>query len=659
MALRFTRHRIDYNDSVTTFNISQDNGSDTTGDGSSGNPFATIQKAVDIIEAGSGGGYIIIDQSVIHQDVKVGENNPNTKISINAYHTAITADAHIDNLTMFENVYIQLNNMTVYQLIEDPSVTTRCIIVMEEGLISESLPTTHTNYFLYETKFNWNTFMDQLDQAITNGNEVVGIAVSNISGGRQGESYFFTNNNFLDMRGVQIKNGAAPTDNLDYTTMKYVDDEIAVLAGALILQSGWDANTNTPDLTLPGPKIVGHYYIVTTEGATDLDGITDWKVGDWAIYTVSGWIKADHTDQVSSVFARKGAVVAAASDYDASQVDNDSGVAGAFVSDALDTLAAMNIYNPKFWWVSPDSGSAIEDGTEQNPYKTIQAAIDMAATKGVIMLDQTVDNSENITVNKPLFIFGHSAPIGEIWNIGTLTLSGFGANAYLNNVAVKKFAESSATVCNVYMEQGRIYEQPLAPLPNVKLKLYGTTVETSFDDTDYSAVYGWSMTTNGEITWYNGFSMNDTRITDVLDPITPQGVATKNYVDIEVSSTQIIQDSDATEFTTMSSTFTQAKRFTKTTLAKTYLVKMGCEIYQSGKNKGVTLRAEIDDTIHVFQDWKHIGENEFINETAMAYGEIVVTLTAAAHNFDFDLRREKGGTAKAKNFRLIITEVIE
>lgn len=43
---------------------------------------------------------------------------------------------------------------------------------------------------------------------------------------------------------------------------------------------------------------------------------------------------------VSSVFTRIGAVVAAASDYDASQIDNDSGVAGAFVDDALDNLAA-------------------------------------------------------------------------------------------------------------------------------------------------------------------------------------------------------------------------------------------------------------------------------------------------------------------------------
>ena len=42
---------------------------------------------------------------------------------------------------------------------------------------------------------------------------------------------------------------------------------------------------------------------------------------------------------VASVFGRTGAVAAAASDYDASQVDNDSGVSGATVKAALDTLS--------------------------------------------------------------------------------------------------------------------------------------------------------------------------------------------------------------------------------------------------------------------------------------------------------------------------------
>ena len=51
------------------------------------------------------------------------------------------------------------------------------------------------------------------------------------------------------------------------------------------------------------------------------------------------WTKlAEGEAGVSSIFTRTGDVVAVASDYDASQVDNDSGVTGAFVSDALNTL---------------------------------------------------------------------------------------------------------------------------------------------------------------------------------------------------------------------------------------------------------------------------------------------------------------------------------
>lgn len=49
------------------------------------------------------------------------------------------------------------------------------------------------------------------------------------------------------------------------------------------------------------------------------------------------------TDQVQSVFGRSGVVVATASDYDASQVDNDSSVPGDFVDDALNALNVETI----------------------------------------------------------------------------------------------------------------------------------------------------------------------------------------------------------------------------------------------------------------------------------------------------------------------------
>lgn len=52
----------------------------------------------------------------------------------------------------------------------------------------------------------------------------------------------------------------------------------------------------------------------------------------------SNWISVIPSDSVDSVFGRTGAIVAQASDYDASQIDNDSGVAGTYVSDALNTL---------------------------------------------------------------------------------------------------------------------------------------------------------------------------------------------------------------------------------------------------------------------------------------------------------------------------------
>ena len=50
---------------------------------------------------------------------------------------------------------------------------------------------------------------------------------------------------------------------------------------------------------------------------------------------------------VDSVFGRIGAVLAVAGDYDASQVDNDSGVAGAFVRDALNALNAGKVPNTR------------------------------------------------------------------------------------------------------------------------------------------------------------------------------------------------------------------------------------------------------------------------------------------------------------------------
>jgi hypothetical protein len=82
----------------------------------------------------------------------------------------------------------------------------------------------------------------------------------------------------------------------------------AAVIGALSYQGTWDASTNTPTLTSSvGTK--GYYYVVSVAGSTNLNGITDWLVGDWAVYNGTAWQKVDNTDSVTSVNGLTGAVV--------------------------------------------------------------------------------------------------------------------------------------------------------------------------------------------------------------------------------------------------------------------------------------------------------------------------------------------------------------
>ena len=86
-----------------------------------------------------------------------------------------------------------------------------------------------------------------------------------------------------------------------------IQNQISALVGGVMYMGTWNASTNSPTLTSStGSK--GNYYIVTVAGSTNLNGITDWKVGDWAIFNGSTWDKVDNTDAVSSVNGFTGAV---------------------------------------------------------------------------------------------------------------------------------------------------------------------------------------------------------------------------------------------------------------------------------------------------------------------------------------------------------------
>lgn len=117
-------------------------------------------------------------------------------------------------------------------------------------------------------------------------------------------------------------NGVATLDASTKIPIAQIPDAIM---GALNYQGTWNATTNSPSLaSSAGTK--GHFYVVSVAGSTNLNGTTDWQVGDYAVYNGTIWQKIDNTDAVTSVHGRTGAVVAATGDYSFSQI---SGTAAA------------------------------------------------------------------------------------------------------------------------------------------------------------------------------------------------------------------------------------------------------------------------------------------------------------------------------------------
>lgn len=62
--------------------------------------------------------------------------------------------------------------------------------------------------------------------------------------------------------------------------------------GALNYKGTWNANTNSPALA-SGVGTKGDYYVVGTAGTTTLDGISNWGIGDWAVFNGSAWQRVE------------------------------------------------------------------------------------------------------------------------------------------------------------------------------------------------------------------------------------------------------------------------------------------------------------------------------------------------------------------------------
>jgi len=91
---------------------------------------------------------------------------------------------------------------------------------------------------------------------------------------------------------------SAADNSTKVATTAFVNNAVSTIPSGLTFQGNWDALNNVPDLSALTPDN-GDFWIVSVAGATNLGGITDWQVGDWAISVVSGgvqtWQKIDNS----------------------------------------------------------------------------------------------------------------------------------------------------------------------------------------------------------------------------------------------------------------------------------------------------------------------------------------------------------------------------
>jgi hypothetical protein len=140
-----------------------------------------------------------------------------------------------------------------------------------------------------------------------------------------------------------ITNGGGTSQSV-LDTLTSLQSQITALSGFVNYKGTWNASTNTPTLVSSvGTK--GDYYVVSVTGSTNLNGITTWTQGDWAIFNGTAWEKVDNTDLVTSVAGRTGAITLTTADVSglgtiATQAANNVSITGGSITGITDLAVA-------------------------------------------------------------------------------------------------------------------------------------------------------------------------------------------------------------------------------------------------------------------------------------------------------------------------------
>ena len=208
------------------------------------------------------------------------------------------------------------------------------------------------------------------------------------------------------LNGLNIAGGSISSTDSIVTAFGKLQNQVNGLFGGVTYQGTWNAATNTPFLqSSVGTK--GYYYVVNVAGNTNLNGITDWRIGDWAVFNGSTWDKVDNTDSVISVNGYVGIVVLTYSDVGAPPATRTLTING----------TGYDLSADRSWTV----GDVRTDGSYANPSWITSLAWSKITNTPTTLAGYGITdgalNTTTLTINGT----GYDLSANRTWNVGTVT----------------------------------------------------------------------------------------------------------------------------------------------------------------------------------------------------------------------------------------------
>jgi hypothetical protein len=261
-----------------------------------------------------------------------------------------------------------------------------------------------------------------------------------------------------------------------YLTTNGTTTSWSSITGVLSYQGTWNASTNTPTLA-SSTGTSGYYYVVATAGTTNLNGITDWAVGDWLIFNGTAWQKIDQSETLQFVTSTDGSVTVTTT---GSTVDLSVAVA------ASTTNVIVQVRNTTGATLTKGTAVYISGATGQIPTVTkAQANSDASSAQTLGLISADLANNTN----------GYVTVIGLITDIDTSAYTD-GAQLYLSGTTA-----GTLTATKTYAPTHLVYVAVVEYAHAVHGKLF-VKVQNGYELDEIHNVSAQSPT-NGQTIIYN------------------------------------------------------------------------------------------------------------------------------------------------------------